>query len=409
MAGLAGLTLAGACTASEPLPLGHQQIGTRIHLTPADMPAPYATGSAGNSARRIARPANARPRVPDGFTASIFADNFGSARWLHVLPNGDVLLAEADDGRITLLRDADGDGKAERRATFAEGLDEPHGMALVGDHVFVGELSQIRKIRYRPGHMGRGGEPEEVTKPGSLGSGFGHWTRILALSPDGKTLFASVGSIGNVDEEDPPRATIQAFAADGSGQRTYAGGLRNPVGMDFHPVTGQLYTVVNERDGYGDEMVPDYLSSVQDGGFYGWPYAYIGPNPDPEYGAAAPEKVKKTLVPEVLFRSHSAPLGLVFYDAKQFPESYRGDAFVALHGSWNAARPRGYMIARVPFDKNGKADGSYEIFSAGFWASGRRTASVWGRPAGLAVAKDGALLVADDVANLVWRIAYTGK
>lgn len=403
---VAGAMLTTSCMAGEPLPSGHQTVGAAIHVTPESMPAPYATPSSGNSARRISRPANARPRVPDGFKVEIFASGFGDARWLHVLPNGDVLLAESDDGRISILRDADGDGRAEKRAVFADGLDEPHGMALVGDQLYVGELSRIRKIAYTPGKLGRGGKPTPVTGDGALGSGFGHWTRILALSPDGKKLFASVGSIGNVDEEEAPRATVQVFHPDGSGQRTYAAGLRNPVGMDFHPRTGQLYTVVNERDGYGDEMVPDFLTSVRDGGFYGWPYAYIGPNPDPEYGTVAPGKVKRTLTPEVLFRSHSAPLGLAFYNHDQFPAEYRGDAFVALHGSWNAARPRGYMVVRVPFDEQGRPRGDYRIFAAGFWASGQRTAEVWGRPAGLAVARDGSLLVADDVGNLVWRISY---
>jgi glucose/arabinose dehydrogenase len=200
---------------------------------------------------------------------------------------------------------------------------------------------------------------------------------------------------------------VQEFKADGSGQRTFAAGLRNPVGIAFYPGTSDLYVVVNERDGLGDGLVPDYLTRVQEGGFYGWPYAYIGRNPQPDYAERRPDLVQKTLVPDLLFESHSAPLGLVFYDGAQFPAVFRGGAFVALHGSWNAGKPTGYKVVFVPF-RDKRPVGHYENFAVGFWAAGQQRAQVWGRPAGLAVAADGSLLIADDVGQTIWRVSYGG-
>jgi glucose/arabinose dehydrogenase len=210
-----------------------------------------------------------------------------------------------------------------------------------------------------------------------------------------------------VAEEEPPRATIRVFAADGSGGRTFASGLRNPVGIAIRPGSDELWAVVNERDGLGDGLVPDYLARVREGAFHGWPYAYAGPNPDPDFGAKRPDLVAATVVPDVLFESHSAPLGLVFYEGAQFPDEYRGDAFVALHGSWNRSRPTGYKVVRVPFE-DGRPVGGYENFAVGFWIEGEETARVWGRPAGLALGGDGSLLVADDAGGTVWRIRWVG-
>ena len=244
-----------------------------------------------------------------------------------------------------------------------------------------------------------------MTPRGAFGSPGGHWTRNLVFSRDGRRFFVAVGSRANLAEEPAPRATVQVFDADGSGQRTYASGLRNPVGIAFYPGTDDLYVVVNERDGLGDELVPDYLTRVRDGDFFGWPYAYLGANPQPGFADRRPGLVARSKRPDVLFRSHSAPIGLVFYDAGQFPREYRGDAFVALRGSWNASRPRGYMVARVPFE-NGRPAGAYEAFATGFWAAGERRARVWGRPAGLAIAADGSLLIADDTGGVVWRVSY---
>lgn len=401
---LGALIHAGALVGS-PAGAGEQDVGARVHLRPSDLPPPHASPSATNPARRVALPALPPWRVPPGFRVNAFAANLAHARWMVVAANGDVLLAEPRPGRILLLRDGDGDGRAEYVAPFATGLPRVHGLAIHGDYLYASDPTRVWRLAYRPGQLRAAAAPEQVTAPGALGRGGGHSTRNLAFSPDGSHFFVAVGSAGNIAEEAPPRATVQRFRADGSGQATYAAGLRNAVGIAFRPGTSDLYVVVNERDGLGDGLVPDYLARLEAGAFYGWPYAYVGRNPDPVYGARRPDLVARTRLPEVLFRSHSAPLGLVFYDADQFPAAYRGDAFVALHGSWNAATPTGYKIVRVPF-KDGRPLGSYETFASGFWLRGRETAEVWGRPAGLAVAGDGSLLVADDVAQAVWRISY---
>ena len=379
--------------------------GARVEIKPSDLPPPYATPSVRNRAAPLTRREGQVPRVPDGFSITPFADGLQHARWLAVAPNGDVLLAEPRAGHVRILRDADGDGRAETSEIFAAGLQRPHGMVLHGDALYVADTEGVWRLPYKTGSLRAGGKAEAVTAPGALGPGSGHWTRNLAIAPDGTKLYVAIGSASNIAEESSPRATIQEFNLDGSGQRTFAAGLRNPVGIAFYPGTHDLYTVVNERDGLGDELVPDYLTKVRDGGFYGWPYAYIGGHPQPGLAARRPDLVKQTLAPDLLFRAHTAALGLVFYTADMFPAAMKGDAFVGLHGSWNAATPRGYHVVRVPF-KGGRPVGHYEVFMSGFWVEGEQPARVIGRPVGLAVAKDGSLLVADDAANVVWRVSY---
>ena len=401
------LTLSCAAI-SQPLPADHQPVGESFHIRPADLPPPFATDSVASSAYRVDRPDGATLNVPAGFRAELFATGLSHPRWMAVAPNGDVLLAESRAGQITLLRDADGDGRAEVRHSFADGLDSPHGLAIRDGWVCVGEETRVSRLPYRVGDLQASGPVEAVTGPRSLGSGGGHWTRNLTFSPDGTQIHVAVGSRGNIQVEDPPRATVQQFRADGSGQATFASGLRNPVGIAFYPGTDDLYVVVNERDGLGDGLVPDYLTRVQPGGFYGWPYSYTGSIPDPNMGGRGADLAARAIVPDVLFKSHSAPLGLVFYQGTQFPAEYRGDAFVALHGSWNSATPTGYKVVRVPF-RDGRPVGSYSNFATGFWVEGRDRAGVIGRPAGLAVWNDGSLLVADDTGRAVWRISYQGQ
>jgi glucose/arabinose dehydrogenase len=246
-----------------------------------------------------------------------------------------------------------------------------------------------------------------ITRKGVFGIVQGHMNRHLAIDPKSGAMFVGVGSSGNIGVEPEVKASIQRFDADGGSQTTYAAGVRNTTALAFHPVTGELYAVVQERDGLGDRLVPDYLIRVQQGAFYGWPYAYIGPNPQPGFAHLSPDKVKATVTPDLLFESHSSAMDIVFYDGQQFPAEYRGDAFVALKGSWNRSEPTGYKVVRVPF-RDGKPQGFYENFVAGFWISGKSRAEVWGRPAALAVAKDGSLLIADDTGGTIWRIAYTG-
>jgi glucose/arabinose dehydrogenase len=398
LAALALLCPALASAQTEP-------VGTRLSVDPAALPAPFATDSVSNSPREIARPAGALPAVPPGFAVQVFAEGFEQARWLAVAPDGAVFLAQPQAGTVTRLIDADGDGLAEGRSDFLTGLDLPHGLALHDGRLYVGDAFGVWRVSYDG--TSKAGAPVRITDEGAFGDTGGHWTRNIAFSRDGADLFVAIGSQGNIAEEAPPRATIQRFAASGGAGRSFATGLRNPVGLAVHPQTGALWTVVNERDGLGDELVPDYLAQVVEGAFYGWPYAYLG-RPDPRLGERRPELAAAMRRGEVLFRSHSAPLGLVFYDGGQFPADFKGDAFVALHGSWNAGRPRGYQVVRVKFDQGHPVADAYEVFASGFWQAGSDRASVWGRPCGLAVAKDGALLVADDVANVIWRISYRG-
>ncbi len=384
--------------------------GTQHHLRPVDLPAPFASPSSTNPSRSVLLKPGKTPVVMEGYRINLFSDRPSHARWMAVAPSGEVFLAESRIGRVSLLADEDNDGIAERYSVFSRNHSWPHGLAVVGEYLYVADTKRVWRYTWRPGQLRANNLPEAVTKLGDLGSGLGHSTRTLVFDSDASQFFVAIGSIANIAREKEPRATVMRFKANGTGREVYASGLRNPVGLAIHPITGSLVTVVNERDGMGDELVPDYLAVLRKGGFYGWPYAYIGPNPMPGFSTSRPDLVKRTIVPDVLFRSHSAPLGLVFAHGGRFPESWQDDAFVALHGSWNAATPRGYKVVRVPFE-NGKPLGWYEDFVVGFWVGQGgggifdRGAKVIGRPAGLAIASDGSLLIADDVANVIWRVS----
>ena len=383
------------------------EVGAEITIRASDLPKPYTTPVEALGPRVVSTNKEGELNLPPGFKVNPFRKGLTHARWLLTLKNGDVLLAEPRAGAITLLRDANGDGVAEIEDRVISGLDAPHGMAVVGNWLYIGERTQVRRVPFKLGDTRASGLIEEVTEKGSLGDGRGHWTRNLLYDAKDNALYITVGSASNIGKEELPRASIQKLYLDDKRMETVASGLRNPVGIDVNPATGALYTVVNERDGYGDGLVPDYLTEVKTGGFYGWPYAYTGTNPDPDYGADAPDMVAKSILPDVLFQSHSAPLGLAFYTGTQFPGEYTNDAFVAFQGSWNSSKPTGYKIVRVPF-KNGRPTGSYQNFATGFRieAEDPGAARIWGRPVGLAIAKDGALLVADEVSQTVWRIAY---
>jgi glucose/arabinose dehydrogenase len=403
---LAVITATGFAQSSGRAP--DQAPGTQIKIDLADLAKPYATPAKASASKRVRKSSGATLTVPEGFTAMLFADGLDHARNMKVTPNGDVLLAESSAGKVTLLRDVDGDGKAETIETFASGFTQPYGLDIAGDALYVGDRDGVWRVAYSVGDTKAQAKAQRITPDGAFGRPGGHWTRNVAVSPDGTKIYVAIGSAGNIDVEDNPRATIQVFNIDGSGQRTFASGLRNPVGLDFYPGTNDLYTVVNERDGLGDELVPDYLTKVQAGGFYGWPYSYFGSNPQPGFADKRPDLVASAIVPDLPIRSHSAPLGMAFYDAGQFPEKYIGGAFIALHGSWNASEPRAYNVVYAPFE-NGKSTGSYVVFASGFWTGGSARAEVWGRPADVVVAKDGSLLIADDVSSSVWRVTYTGN
>ncbi len=404
---LAGLAAALIFAGTAHAQLFEQEPGTVIAIDLASLPRPYNPPSPANPPRTIPKPARAQPTVLPGFTVNAFASGLKDVRNLKVAPDGTVFLSEPRINQITLLRDTDGDGRADVISEFADGFRRPHGIAIGEGFVLVGDLNAVWRLPYASGDRETREDAVQVTGRRALGDPGGHSTRNVALHPDGSKFFVAIGSRGNIAVEPEPRATIQEFALDGSNQRTFAAGLRNPVGVAFYPGTTDLYTVVNERDGLHDELVPEYMTRVQDGGFYGWPYSYLGSNPQPNFFDRRPDLVAAAIVPDTLFRSHSAPIGIAFYMADQFPDQFKGGAFVTMHGSWNADQPRGYNVAFVPFE-NLKPKNEYMVFSSGFWARGESRARVWGRPAGVAVADDGSLLVADDVSQTVWRYTYTG-
>jgi glucose/arabinose dehydrogenase len=369
------------------------------HGKKPELPAPFATKSSGNPPEDTKPPQGFLPTVPQDFRVNIFATDFKEPRWIAVAPNGDIFLADSGAGKIFILRDPQHTGGAQQREVFASGLDRPFGIVFHEDYVYVGDTDAVLRFRYDAKTSKRLGEAEHLM---GLPRG-GHWTRALLFSADGKHLFVSIGSESNIRiESDSRRAAITICDPDGKNARLYATGLRNAVGIALEPSSGQLWADVNERDGLGDDLPPDYFTSVKDGGFYGWPYSYIGDNVDPRVNPQKPELVAKAIVPDVLLGSHRAPLQFAFYTGKQFPEGYRGGAFIAEHGSWNRSIRAGYQVAFVPF-KNGKPSGDPQVFLDGLVPDPTKT-QVYGRPVGVAVAPDGALLVSDDGAGVVYRV-----
>ncbi|MEQ8735420.1 MAG: PQQ-dependent sugar dehydrogenase [Rhodospirillaceae bacterium] len=387
--------------------LFEQEPGTVISIDINALPQPYSPPSPANPPRTLPKPARALPTTLPGFSVNAFASSLKDARNLKVAPDGTVFLSEPRIGQITLLRDTDNDGRADVVTAFADGFRNPHGIAIGNGFILIGDLNGVWRLPYAEGDTKASVDPVQVTKRGALGDPGGHSTRNVVLHPDGSRFYVAIGSRGNIAEEPEPRATIQEFQIDGSVQRTFASGLRNPVGMAFYPGSSDLYTVVNERDGLHDELVPEYMTRVIDGGFYGWPYSYMGSNPQPNFADKRPDLVEATIVPDTLFRSHSAPIGLVFYTGTQFPAEYQGGAFVTLRGSWNAAQPRGYNVVYVPVE-DGVSQNQYTVFASGLWAKGEDRAEVWGRPTGITMTPEGSLLFADDVSQTVWRVTYDG-
>lgn len=366
------------------------------------LPKPYQTQSAGNPPHVIARPANASLNVPPGFKVELWATNIHNPRNMLLAPNGDVFVADTASGIIHVFRDTNNDSRPDQRFTFADDLDEPFGLAFRGSQLYVGNQDAIVRFEYKSGQTRASGKPVKVVDlpPG------GHSTRNVIFNRDGSKMYVAVGSASNVSDEtsEPLRAAITEYNADGSGRRTFASGLRNPIGLAWNPADQSLWTVVNERDGLGDDLVPDFATEVKRDAFYGWPFSYIGKNVDPRRKGARADLIAKAIVPTVLIESHSAPITLAFYSGTMFPPQYRGGAFVALHGSWNRTNRTGYKVVHIPF-RNGKPSGGYDDFVTG-WAPDPKDRTVWGRPAGLLVLKDGSLLVTDDGAGVVWRVTY---
>ncbi|MBE9585037.1 sorbosone dehydrogenase family protein [Mucilaginibacter sp. JRF] len=396
------------------------------------LPAPYETESTTKFSKVIGWPEGKMPTAPEGFEVSLFADSLRNPRNIYVAPNGDIFVSEANtepkgakkkaeaslSGKdksqnmgksandVILFRDTNGDGKYDLRTIFVGKLNQPYGILVLGDWFYVANTDGLWRYPYKTGQT-------EITAKGTkildlpAGGYNNHWTRNLIASKDGKKIYISVGSGSNVAENglnnEIRRANILEINPDGSAERIYAAGLRNPVGTDWEPKTGKLFAVVNERDKLGDGLVPDYLTSVKEGGFYGWPYAYFGPHEDPSVKQKNPDLVKKTLVPDLAVGPHTASLGLAFYTGNKFPQQYEGGAFIGQHGSWNSSKLVGYKVVYAPFS-NGKPTGQLQDFLTGFIADAEK-GEVYGRPVDVAVLKDGSILVTDDSANKIWRVA----
>lgn len=395
-------------------------------IRPKDLAKPGASRSVSNPTRVTAR-GEAMPQVLPGFKIELLADGLSDARVLRVAPNGDIFVAETGPGRIRVLRLGEG-AKVATNEIFARGLNRPFGIAFFpnGDNpqwVYVANTNNVVRFPYRVGDLKASAKAETVVA--SLPAGSGHSTRDIVFTPDGKRMLVSVGSASNVADGmgNPPggldawskaqpvgaswgyeaeRAAVLSFDPDGKDRKLYATGIRNCVGLAIQPQTGLPWCSTNERDGLGDDLVPDYVTSVKEGAFYGWPWFYIGNNEDPRHPGARPDLRDKVAVPDVLVQPHSASLGMTFYQGTQFPSEYQGDAFAAEHGSWNRSKRTGYKVIRIRM-KDGKPTGEYEDFVTGFVVNDTQ---VWGRPVGIAVAKDGALLISEDTGGTIWRVTH---
>lgn len=401
--------------------------GTVRLIRPEDLPKPGATPSAANVSRIVPRPASATPQVPVGFKIELFAEGLSGPRIIRTAANGDIFVAETQSGRIKLLRTPDGASKPSTSEIYTSGLRQPFGMAFFpgGDNpqwLYVANIDSVVRYAYRNGDLKASGKPQTVVA--NLPHGYGHSTRDIAFTPDNKRMLVSVGSVSNNGAglgrppggleswsrehalgaawgEEADRAAVLAFDPDGKNQKIFATGIRNCVGLAIQPNNGTPWCSTNERDGLGDNLVPDYVTRVRENAFYGWPWFYIGSNEDPRHAGERPDLKDKVTIPDVLLQAHSASLGLTFYDGNSFPAEYRGDAFAAEHGSWNRSRRTGYKVVRIRL-KDGVATGEYEDFVTGFVVN---DSEVWGRPVGATVARDGALLVSEDGNGTIWRVS----
>jgi glucose/arabinose dehydrogenase len=432
---LAILAIAPALPAQNPTNTGKaafasyasQVPGAHRKITVADLPEPNPVESVDNGAHIVPRPESLWPSAPEGFKVELYAGTGTSAiqgpftepRLIRTAPNGDLFVADSHGNQIHILRGITPDGKAKEIFTYAAGLDLPFGIAFypAGPNprwIYVGNTKTVVRFPYKSGDTAASGPPEKLVElPGFAQlRGGGHWTRDIVFSKDGQRMLVSVGSGSNIDDPDTHpneehRADVLEYTPEGKFIKVYAYGIRNCVGEAINPITGMLWCSVNERDGLGNNLVPDYITSVQEGGFYGWPWYYMGGHQDPRHIGKHPELQSKVLTPDVLVQPHMASLEMVFYPGAKgsFPPSYAGDIFAAEHGSWNRANRGGYEVIHVPLH-NGKADGSYEDFLTGFVTPG---GDVWGRPVGVTIGNDGSLYVTDDGSKSVWHVTYTGK
>jgi glucose/arabinose dehydrogenase len=381
--------------------------GTWHHISVADLPAPYATKSAGNGAKMVPQPAGAMPKVMPGFQVQQYVTGLQGPREIRTAPNGDVFIAESGPGDVKVLRVVNGKPQVQ---VFVDGLKQPFGMAFYPpgpnpQYVYVANTNSVWRYPYKNGDLKATGTNQVIVE--TLPAFRSHWTRDLAFSPDGTKLFVSVGSGSNVDDpethpEEFHRANILEFTPAGKFVKVYASGIRNPVGITIQPETGELWCSTNERDALGDNLVPDYITHVQEGGFYGWPWYYMGSNQDPRHEGKHPELKGRVIVPDILLQPHFASLEMLFYEGSMFPAEFKGQIFAAEHGSWNRAERTGYEVIRAKI-VDGKATGEWEDFMTGFVTP---EGEVWGRPVGVAVMQDGSLLVSDDGSNSIWRVSW---
>jgi|KBSSwiStaDraftv2_1062776.scaffolds.fasta_scaffold05785_9 glucose/arabinose dehydrogenase len=395
----------------------HESPGTRRHLTVNDLPAPNEKESVDNGPSMVPKPADAWPKAPAGFKVEQYTTGLDNPRLMRTAPNGDLFVAESQPGKILVFRGVTPDGKPQQTSVFAEGLHQPFGIAFYPSgpnpkYVYIGDTDGIVRFPYQSGDLKARGAAEDLAElpGGGRLRGGGHWTRDVVFSKDGTKLFASVGSHSNVDDSDTHpeefhRADVLQFTPEGKFVKVYAWGIRNCVGEAINPITGELWCSTNERDTIGNNLVPDYVTHVQEGGFYGWPWWYMGGHQDPRHVGKHPELQSKVITPDILVNPHMASLEMMFYEGSQFPAEYKGDGFACEHGSWNRAQRSGYEVVRLPM-KNGHATGEYEDFLTGFTVGNN---GVWGRPVGIAEAKDGSLFVSDDGTNSIWHVIYTGK
>jgi len=391
--------------------------GVRRHLTVADLPGPRQDESVDNGPTVVARPSNAWPIAPKGFKVELYATSLDNPRLLRVAPNGDLFLAESQTSKIRVFRGVGPDGKAKEVSVFASDLNLPFGLAFypAGPNpqwLYVGNTDGVVRYPYHNGDLKATGAAQHLAElpGGGRLRGGGHWTRDVIFSKDGTKMFASVGSHSNVDDSDTHpeeyhRADVLEFTPEGKFLKVYAWGIRNCVGEAINPITGELWCSTNERDGLGNNLVPDYVTHVQEGGFYGWPWYWMGGSQDPRHPGKHPELKAKVLTPDILVNPHFASLEMMFYEGSEFPAEYKGDGFACEHGSWNRAMRAGYEVIRLPM-KDGHATGEYEDFLTGFTLPDGK---VWGRPVGVAQANDGSLFISDDGSNSIWHVIYTGK
>ena len=371
--------------------------------------APYSSKSVTKRSGMKDWPEGTTPKAPEGFTVTKFAGNLKNPRWTYIAPNNDIFVVESNTfmsaNRITVFRDKDKDGKFETREVFKEGLNMPFGMLILKNYFYIANTDGLYRFPYKEGDLKLSGSGEKILELPAGGYN-NHWTRNLLANADGSKIYISVGSGSNNGEngmdKEVRRANILEINPDGTGETIYASGLRNPVGMDWNPANNELWTAVNERDELGDGLVPDYITSVKKGGFYGWPYSYFGQIEDPRMKGQAKDLVAKAIVPDVPVEAHTASLGLAFYDKDAFPAAYKNGAFVGQHGSWNRSKLSGYKVLFVPF-KNGKPSGKPQDFLTGFIGDEKK-AEVYGRPVAVTVMNDGSLLVNDDSGNTIWQV-----